>query len=71
MTLIECSPPFQWKPSFKKIGIIRRWMWGYFAVAWVPLGFNEFVEGLGQSGIDLYREGKIEHRPAHGRGAPR
>lgn len=42
---------------------MRRWMWGYFALAWCPLGFNELIEGLGQSGIELYRDGKLGYRP--------
>lgn len=63
MILIECSRPFQWKPSYWRGALMRRWMWGYFALAWCPLGFNELIEGLGQSGIELYRDGKLGYRP--------
>jgi hypothetical protein len=37
-------------------------MWGWFAVAYVPYGYSEYVEGLGQAAIDLYRKGELEIR---------
>jgi hypothetical protein len=63
MVLLECSPPFQWKPSLRTdIGDGWRFMWGWFAVAYVPYGFGEYIEGLAQAGIELYDKGEIEIR---------
>lgn len=57
MLLIEFSPPFQWKPSLKKHGPIRRFMWGWLAVAHTPHDFNEFMEGVARAGVVLHRQG--------------
>ena len=64
MLLIECSPPFQKRPSFRTEAMAGGWriMWAWFAVTWVPYGFNEYVEELAQSGIALYRKGELEYR---------
>lgn len=64
MILLECSPPFQWKPSLRTEHMAGGWrvMWGWFAVAWVPYDLNEYIEGLAQAGIELYRKGELEIR---------
>lgn len=56
MILLECSPPFQWRPSLRGFAGGWRAMWGWLAVAWVPYDLNGFVEGLAEAGADLARE---------------
>lgn len=53
MVLLECSPPIQWRPSRTKIGAGWRAMWLWFAVAYVPYGFNEYVEGIAKAAVSL------------------
>jgi hypothetical protein len=60
MLMLECSPPFQWKPSYRRAGGVRRMMWAWFAIAYVPGGFNEVVEGHAYAGADLYRIGELK-----------
>lgn len=57
MVMLECSPPFQWKPSYHHFGDCRRVMWGWFAVTICPYGINELFEGIGRAGAELYRSG--------------
>jgi hypothetical protein len=65
MILLEISPPFQFKPSLRTESMAGGWrfMWGWLAVAWVPYGFSEYVEGIAQSAIKLYRKGELRYRP--------
>lgn len=56
MTLIECSPPFQWRPSVVRIGTLTRVMWGWFAIAYFPGDFNDFVEGIARAGVAIHQE---------------
>lgn len=64
MLMLECSPPFQWKPSYVRVGSgvgsARRVMWAWFAIAYVPGGFNEIAEGYARAGADLYRIGELK-----------
>ena len=55
MLMIEISPPFQWKPTIfrGKTGMISRVMWGWFAVAYTPMDFNEFIEQTAQATLEL------------------
>ena len=55
MLMIEISPPFQWKPTIfrGKTGMISRVMWGWFAVAYTPMDFNEFIEQTAQAALEI------------------
>lgn len=54
MILLECCPPFQWKPKFSHFGDFRRWMWGWFAVTLAPYDINELIEGIAKAGATIY-----------------
>ena len=60
MIMLECSPPFQWRPSYRHVADVRRVMWMWFAIAYVPGGFNEVVKGYAHAGADLYRIGELK-----------
>lgn len=60
MVLLECCPPFQWKPSLKAMPEGWRFMWGWLAVAYVPYDLNGYIEGLGRAGASLYRDGELQ-----------
>ena len=64
MLMIEISPPFQWKPTIfrGKTGMISRVMWGWFAVAYTPMDFNEFIEQTAQAA--LHREKMADYEAA-------
>lgn len=55
MLLIEISPPFQWKPTvFRgKTGMFSRFMWGWFAIAYTPMDFNEFIEQTAKAALNI------------------
>jgi hypothetical protein len=66
MLLIECSPPFQWKPKYHRFGDFRRIMWGWFAVSiFSGGGINELLEGIGKAGASLYRDGDLKLEDDH------
>lgn len=59
MILIEMSPPFVWKPRLETAGEYRGVSWAWWRIGRVPYNFNEYVEGIGQAGVDLYRKGEF------------
>lgn len=66
MVLLEFAPPFQPRPSLRTEGMAGGWrfMWGWLAIGWVPYDLNSYVEGIAQSGIELYRKGELEFHDA-------
>lgn len=60
MILLECSGPFQWKPSYVRFGEFRRVMWGWFAVSHFDGGINEMIEGIGRAGASLYAQEQMK-----------
>ena len=39
--LFECSNPFRKTWKIEKIGPLRRFIWGWFSVAYIDAGFND------------------------------
>lgn len=49
MVIIEWRAPFQRRPSFKRFGPLRRFMWGYLGVGWVQMGLPEFLDSYARA----------------------
>lgn len=63
MVMFDVGPPFQWKPKYKRFGDMRHFMWGWVAVITCPYNFNDFMEGIGRAGLEVY--GDAERVKSH------
>lgn len=57
MIVIECCPPFQWKPKFRRFGP-RHWriIWAWFGFAYTHYGLVEYVDRISRAAVDLERK---------------
>lgn len=53
VVLFEIAPPFRWRPKAEKAGPLRRWIWGWFSVAYIAAGFNDISEAIRQDEREL------------------
>lgn len=44
VVVFEVAGPWQWRPGRYASGLMVRWWWGPFAVAWFRVPFREFCE---------------------------
>jgi hypothetical protein len=59
MVLLECAPPFQWRPSYVRFGDFRRVMWLWFAVTHYSAGgVNELFEGIARAAVSIHEDDK-------------
>lgn len=42
----EISQPFRAKPKIERISVLRRLIWGWFSVAYLPGGFNDVAKAV-------------------------
>ena len=42
----EISNPFMAKPKFEKVSVLRRFIWGWFSIAYLPGGFNDVAKAI-------------------------
>lgn len=46
--MFEIAGPFRWKPKLEQFGPLRRWIWGWFSVAYIAAGFNDVSKAIRQ-----------------------
>ncbi|ARU30903.1 hypothetical protein CAP31_03895 [Sulfuriferula sp. AH1] len=46
MLMFEISRPFRAKPKMEKYGILSRWIWLWFSVAYLDAGFNDITKQI-------------------------
>lgn len=59
MIMLEFGRPFQWRPSYTKFGLFKRFMWGLFAITFSPYDINELTIGIGKAGVAVYNEDRM------------
>lgn len=44
--MFEIDPPFRWKPEIQRIGVMTRFVWGWFAASYVATGIRQMAQAF-------------------------
>lgn len=54
--MFEISGPFRLIGKYENFGALRRWIWGWFSVAYISEGFNDVAKAIREDERERLRQ---------------